>query len=152
MRARALWPSTSQVAAAAEAAKCHGTTRPLLLAVTVLTSLDDADLEAVGQSTPAEAQVVRLARLAQSCGMDGVVCSAREIEPIRAVCGADFVLVVPGIRPAGADHGDQKRVVTPAAAIKSGASCLVVGRPIVQAASPVQAASAILAEITEALE
>ena len=128
--------SNSQVTAATEAAEKHGTTRPLLLAVTVLTSLDDGDLEAVGQSTPAELQVVRLAKLAQSCGMDGVVCSAREIEPIRAACGPDFVLVVPGIRPAGADHGDQKRVVTPAAAMKSGATCLVVGRPIVQAASP----------------
>ena len=113
----------------------------------VLTSLDDSDLQAVGQSTPAEAQVVRLALLAQSCGMDGVVCSAKEIEPIRAACGASFVLCVPGIRPAGADHGDQKRVVTPAAAMQSGATCLVVGRPIVQAAEPAKAASDILAEI-----
>ena len=140
----------SQVAAAAEGAEKRGCTRPKLLAVTVLTSLDDADLAAVGQSTPAEAQVVRLAELAQSCGMDGVVCSAREIEPIRKACGKDFVLVVPGIRPAGADHGDQKRVVTPAAAITSGASCLVVGRPITQAADPQQAAAGILAEIAGA--
>ncbi|KOO31045.1 orotidine 5'-phosphate decarboxylase [Chrysochromulina tobinii] len=140
----------SQVAAAAEGAEKRGCTRPKLLAVTVLTSLDDADLAAVGQSTPAEAQVVRLAELAQSCGMDGVVCSAREIEPIRQACGKDFVLVVPGIRPAGADHGDQKRVVTPAAAITSGASCLVVGRPITQAADPQQAAAGILAEIAGA--
>ena len=90
------------VAAAAEAAEQCGCPRPKLLAVTVLTSLDDNDLAAVGQSTPAESQVVRLAELAQSCGMDGVVCSAREIEPIRKACGKDFILVVPGIRPAGA--------------------------------------------------
>lgn len=123
----------------------------MLLAVTVLTSLDDSDLEAVGQSTPAESQVVRLAKLAQSCGMDGVVCSSKEIESIRAACGADFILVVPGIRPAGAAHGDQKRVMTPAAAITSGASCLVVGRPIVQAEAPVEAAKAILDEIAGAV-
>lgn len=139
------------VAAASEAAAAAGTTKPLLLAVTVLTSLDDSDLEAVGQSTPAESQVVRLALLAQSCGMDGVVCSAKEIEPIRAACGPSFVLCVPGIRPAGADVGDQKRVVTPAAAIKSGATCLVVGRPITQAPEPVTAASDILTEINGAV-
>jgi orotidine-5'-phosphate decarboxylase len=139
-----------QVAAATDAAKASGNARPILLAVTVLTSLDDADLEAVGQSSPASAQVVRLATLAQQCGMDGVVCSAREIEPIRAACGSSFILVVPGIRPAGAEHGDQKRVVTPAAAMRSGASCLVVGRPIVQAADPMQAATDILGEIAGA--
>ena len=139
-----------QVAAATEAAEQRGCSRPKLLAVTVLTSLDDDDLTAVGQSVPAELQVVRLALLAQSCGMDGVVCSAREIEPIRKACGADFILVVPGIRPAGSDHGDQKRVVTPAAAITSGATCLVVGRPISQAAVPLQAATDILAEINGA--
>jgi len=135
------------VTAAAEGAEQAGVVRPLLLAVTVLTSLDDADLAAVGQSTPAAEQVVRLAKLAQACGMDGVVCSAREIEPIRAACGKDFILVVPGIRPAGASHGDQKRVVTPAAAISSGATCLVVGRPIVQADDPVKAAQNIVGEI-----
>uniref|UniRef100_A0A7S2HS71 Orotidine 5'-phosphate decarboxylase n=2 Tax=Haptolina brevifila TaxID=156173 RepID=A0A7S2HS71_9EUKA len=82
--------------------------------------------------------------------MDGVVCSAREIEPIRKACGAAFTLVVPGIRPAGSDHGDQKRVVTPGAAITSGATSLVVGRPISQAPEPVQAAAAILEEISAA--
>lgn len=138
------------MAAAAEGAEQRGCVRPKLLAVTVLTSLDDSDLSAVGQSTPAEVQVVRLAELAQSCGMDGVVCSAREIEAIRKACGKDFILVVPGIRPAGADTGDQKRVVTPAAAITSGASSLVVGRPISQAADPQKAASDILAEIAGA--
>ena len=137
-------------AAATAAAAEHGCARPRLLAVTVLTSLDDDDLAAVGQSPPASEQVVRLALLAQSCGMDGVVCSAREIEPIRKACGQDFLLIVPGIRPAGADHGDQKRVVTPSAAITAGASCLVVGRPISQAAEPVQAATSILEEIAAA--
>jgi orotidine-5'-phosphate decarboxylase len=141
-----------QVEAATEAARECGCTRPKLLAVTVLTSLDNTDLEAVGQSTPAEDQVVRLARLAQSCGMDGVVCSAREIVPIRTACGPDFILVVPGIRPAGADHGDQKRVVTPGAAITDGASCLVVGRPITQAADAVEAAKQILSEIGAAIK
>ena len=139
------------VAAATEGAAAANAPRPLLLAVTVLTSLDDSDLQAVGQSTPAESQVVRLALLAQSCGVDGVVCSAKEIEPIRAACGPSFVLCVPGIRPAGADHGDQKRVVTPAAAITSGATCLVVGRPIVQAAEPAKAAADILSEIQAAV-
>lgn len=139
------------VAAATEGAAAANAPRPLLLAVTVLTSLDDSDLQAVGQSTPAESQVVRLALLAQSCGVDGVVCSAKEIEPIRAACGPSFVLCVPGIRPAGADHGDQKRVVTPGAAITSGATCLVVGRPIVHAAEPAKAAADILSEINAAV-
>ena len=140
------------VAAATEAAEAGGYEKPLILAVTVLTSLDDADLDAVGQSTPASTQVVRLATLAQQCGMDGVVCSAKEIEPIRAACGNEFVLVVPGIRPAGAAHGDQKRVVTPAIAMTSGASCLVVGRPITQADEPSAAAKDILAEIAGAVK
>ena len=138
------------VAAAAEGAAAAGVPRPRLLAVTVLTSLDDADLAAVGQSTPAQAQVVRLATMAQAAGVDGVVCSAREIGPIREACGPDFLLVVPGIRPAGAAVGDQKRVVTPGEAMRAGASALVVGRPISQADSPPDAAAAILDEIREA--
>ena len=135
------------VAAATEGAAAANAPRPLLLAVTVLTSLDDSDLQAVGQSTPAESQVVRLALLAQSCGVDGVVCSAKEIEPIRAACGPSFVLCVPGIRPAGADHGDQKRVVTPRQARDDGASVLVIGRPISRAADPAQAAREIEATL-----
>ena len=95
---------------------------------------------------------MRLAKLAQECGMDGVVCSAREIAPIRAACGADFLLVVPGIRPAGSQVGDQKRVLTPAEAVKAGASSLVVGRPITQAAEPRQAAAAILEEANAAAQ
>ena len=104
------------------------------------------------QTPPAREQVVRLAKLAKECGMDGVVCSAREIAPIRAACGADFLLVVPGIRPAGSQVGDQKRVLTPAEAVKAGASSLVVGRPITQAAEPRQAAAAILEEANAAAQ
>ena len=138
------------VKAAAESAAALGVTRPKVLAVTVLTSMDDSDLTAVGMSTPAEQQVVRLATLAKASGVDGVVCSAREIEPIRAALGPDFLLIVPGIRPAGGAVGDQKRVVTPKVAMEAGASCLVVGRPITQADSPPQAAQAILDEIGSA--
>ena len=134
------------VAAASEAAEKHGVPRPRVIAVTVLTSMDDDDLSAVGQATPAEAQVVRLAKLAQSCGMDGVVCSACEIAPIRAACGPEFALVVPGIRPAGSAQGDQKRVMTPRDAMGAGATSLVVGRPITTADDPAAAARAIVAE------
>ena len=91
-------------------------------------------------------QVVRLAALAQQCGMDGVVCSAREIAPIRARCGDDFLLVVPGIRPAGGELGDQKRIMTPAEAMSAGATSLVVGRPITKAEDPAAAARAIVEE------
>ena len=138
-------------AAATEAAQAHGVPRPTQIAVTVLTSLDDSDLEAVGQKGPAESQVVRLAKLVQECGLDGVVCSSKEIGAIRAACGAEFVLVVPGIRPAGGELGDQKRVMTPADAMRAGATSLVVGRPITQAAEPVEAARAIVSEATGAV-
>ena len=132
--------------AAAEAAAKLGVPRPRVLAVTVLTSLDESDLEAVGQCTPVAEQVVRLAALAQQCGMDGVVCSAREIAPIRERCGDDFLLVVPGIRPAGGELGDQKRIMTPAEAMSAGATSLVVGRPITKAEDPADAARAIVEE------
>ncbi|KAG8466787.1 hypothetical protein KFE25_008166 [Diacronema lutheri] len=134
-------------AAAREGADAAGAPRPLVIAVTVLTSLDDADLGAVGQQPPVVEQVVRLARLAQSCGLDGVVCSAKELPAIRAACGDSFATIVPGIRPAGGDVADQKRVVTPAQAIADGASFLVVGRPITQASDPRQAALDILASL-----
>lgn len=133
-------------AAADESAK-HGLTRPLVLAVTVLTSLDAKDLGAVGVvSSPAD-QVKRLASLAQSCGLDGVVCSAEETTALRALCGSGFRLVVPGIRPQGAAIGDQKRVMGPAEALVAGADDLVIGRPITEAADPAQAVAAIVAEI-----
>jgi orotidine-5'-phosphate decarboxylase len=131
--------------AAAEAASTPGA--PRLLAVTVLTSMDAAELASVGVSDGADAQVLRLARLAKAAGINGLVCSAEEVAAVREAMGPDALLVVPGIRPAGADVGDQNRVATPAEAIARGASMLVVGRPVTQAADPARAAAAILAEI-----
>lgn len=128
-------------AAAEAAAKASPETR--LLGVTVLTSLDDGDLAAVGQQGPAAEQVVRLARLAQANGAHGVVCSPAEVAMLRREMGPDFDLVVPGIRPAGAAALDQKRVMTPADAIAAGATALVVGRPITGAADPAEAARSI---------
>lgn len=125
------------------AAKDACAPRTKLLAVTVLTSLDDDNLRSVGQATPAADQVKRLALLTQEAGLDGVVCSAHEINVLRAACGPDFALMVPGIRPAGADVGDQKRIMTPPDALKAGATHLVIGRPITQAPNPAQAARAI---------
>lgn len=133
--------------AAEEESDQLGITRPKVIAVTVLTSMDDGDLDAVGQKGPSTDQVVRLARLTQDCGLAGVVCSPREIAAIRAACGPDFTLVVPGIRPAGAAVGDQKRVMTPRQAIDAGADWLVIGRPITGAPDPVAAAREILREL-----
>ncbi|MBR9910093.1 MAG: orotidine-5'-phosphate decarboxylase [Gammaproteobacteria bacterium] len=110
--------------------------KPLLIAVTVLTSMESADLQALGVANSAAEQVQLLARLAQSSGMDGVVCSAREASSLRAELGAGFCLVTPGIRPADAAADDQRRVVTPADAIRAGSHYLVVGRPITQAPDP----------------
>ncbi len=135
------------VAAAREAAEDAEVPRPLVLAVTVLTSLDEPDLQAVGQRGPVEDQVRRLAALARDCGLDGVVCSPREIAAIRADCGPGFVLVVPGVRPAWAERGDQKRVMSPAEALAAGADYLVIGRPITAAPDPAEAARRIAAEM-----
>ena len=133
----------------AAAAKA-GRPAPKLIAVTVLTSLDAGALAAIGfAGTPREA-AVRLASLARDAGLDGVVCSPEEIAAIRAACGRDFLLVVPGVRPAGAAPGDQKRVATPADAVRAGADLLVVGRPITGAADPAAAARAIALEIAAA--
>jgi orotidine-5'-phosphate decarboxylase len=133
--------------AAADAAADAGATRPKVIGVTVLTSLDDADLAATGVASRASDQVVRLARLAKASGLNGVVCSAREIEPLRRALGSDFMLVVPGIRPAGAAAGDQKRVMTPREALALSADILVIGRPITEAADPAHAARAIRDEL-----
>ena len=130
------------VAAAEEAAS-----RPLLLGVTVLTSLDDRDLVAVGVPGAVTDQVLRLADLAQACGLDGVICSPLEIAALRRRVDPGFRLVVPGIRPAGTDTGDQKRTLGPAEALARGADALVIGRPITGAPDPAAAAALIAAEI-----
>lgn len=129
-----------------QAAQLH-VAKPGLLAVTVLTSLDDAALLAVGQQTPVADQVVRLAKITAKAGLSGVVCSGHEIGLLREHLGPDFVLMVPGIRPASTDTQDQKRVMTPEQALTTGATHLVIGRPITGAADPAQAASAILATL-----
>jgi orotidine-5'-phosphate decarboxylase len=123
--------------------------RPRLLGITVLTSLDDGDLAAVGQRGPIAEQVRRLAALAQENGLDGVVCSPREIAALRDLCGPDFLLVVPGIRPDWATADDQKRVLTPAEAVAAGADHLVIGRPITGATDPLAAAQRIVAELSK---
>lgn len=139
----------AMIRAAVEAAK-GSRVKPLILAVTVLTSLDDGDLKAIGVEDDTGSQVLRLARLAQDNGADGVICAAPEIEMLRQACGPDFKLVVPGIRPKGAAAGDQKRVMTPGEAFRRGADHLVIGRPITDAADPEAAARAIARELLEA--
>ena len=132
---------------AREAAAAASLTAPKVIAVTILTSLDAAALAGVGLSgTPREA-ALRLALLARSSGLDGVVCSPEEVAAIRSACGPDFLLVVPGIRPAGSAAADQKRIATPAAAARAGADLLVIGRPITGAPDPAAAARAIAREI-----
>ena len=128
---------------AAEEAEKHGHTKPWVTGVTILTSLDDSDLAAIGVTDPVADQVARLAALAAKNGLDGMVCSPREITLARAATNPDFKLVVPGIRPVGAAVGDQKRVMTPFDAVTAGADILVIGRPITEAADPAAAARAI---------
>jgi orotidine-5'-phosphate decarboxylase len=119
----------------------------LVLGVTILTSLDDAELQRIGfAGTPVE-NAVRLARLSKSSGLRGVVASPLEIAPIRDACGKDFVILTPGIRPAGADAGDQRRTMTPREAIAAGADYIVVGRPITSAADARSAALRIVEEM-----
>jgi orotidine-5'-phosphate decarboxylase len=124
---------------------------PVLLAVTVLTSMDTAQMQAVGMSNSASQQVELLAQMGMAAGMRGFVCSPQEVAALRALTGPEGVLVTPGIRPADAAVADQKRIATPAEALRQGASYLVVGRPITQAPDPHQAAKAILAEMAGAL-
>lgn len=133
---------------AASAAVASSANRPLLIGVTLLTSLDAQDLRDIGIAATVEEQVVRLAALAQRSGLDGVVCSAREARSLRARFGPDFCLVTPGIRPAGAASQDQSRTMAPAAALHAGADYLVIGRPITQAPDPLAALEAIQAEIS----
>ncbi|MCL5041105.1 MAG: orotidine-5'-phosphate decarboxylase [Gammaproteobacteria bacterium] len=121
--------------------------RPLLTAVTVLTSLEQEDLLEVGVDIEPMVQVQRLARLTQDCGLDGVVCSAREAKALRGALNDDFLLVTPGIRPEDASADDQKRIVTPVQALENGSSYLVIGRPITRAENPASALSSILATL-----
>jgi orotidine-5'-phosphate decarboxylase len=138
--------------AAARAALQGVDNPPELLAVTVLTSMDDIQLGSAGISRSPADQVELLARMGMGAGIKGFVCSPQEVSALRALTGPGGVLVVPGIRPAGADIGDQKRIATPADALRQGASYLVVGRPITQAPDPAEAAEGILKEMAEALE
>jgi orotidine-5'-phosphate decarboxylase len=138
--------------AVTEAAEREGLARPAVIAVTALTSADAATLAEVGVMAEPREQVARLARLAAACGLDGVVASPQEVELVRSVVARqDFVLVTPGVRPLGVDAHDQKRVMTPAAAVRAGADYLVVGRAILDADNPRRAAQSILEEMRGAL-
>ncbi len=130
-----------------KAAKAACPPETKLLAVTLLTSLDEQAIGEIGYHGSVRERVIGLAKLTQEAGLDGVVCSSHEIEAIREACGDDFILMVPGIRPAGSDTGDQKRVMTPKDALDKGATHLVIGRPISQSADPKQAALDILASV-----
>ena len=121
--------------------------RPLLIAVTVLTSMSAEDLDDIGVAGAPADQVLRLARLTQACKLDGVVCSAHEASMLRNNLGADFRLVTPGIRPAGSEAGDQRRVMTPVEALRAGATDLVIGRPITAATDPLAALKQIQSDI-----
>jgi orotidine-5'-phosphate decarboxylase len=133
--------------AARETAEVEKVETPLLLGVTVLTSLKSAELDEVGMKPDVAGQVLRLAGLAKAAGMDGVVCSPQEIEIIRKEHGRDLLIVTPGIRPAWAAAQDQKRIMTPAEAVQKGADYLVIGRPITGAASPQEAFARIVEEL-----
>ncbi|MBK6846463.1 MAG: orotidine-5'-phosphate decarboxylase [Proteobacteria bacterium] len=136
--------------AAADRAAAAGLRRPRLLAVTALTSLPDAELAEIGILDGRTAQVLRLARLAQACGLDGVVCSVAEAAAVRAACGAGLLIVTPGVRPAHSTADDHAQVDTPSAARAAGATHVVVGRPIYEATAPAAAAAAIAAELLRA--
>ncbi|MDA8123005.1 MAG: orotidine-5'-phosphate decarboxylase [Deltaproteobacteria bacterium] len=139
----------AMLSAAAGAAAGTGTT---ILAVTVLTSLDDADLSSIGFSLPTEKAVERLAGIAVDAGIGGIVCSAKEVAAIRRMVGKNVVLVTPGVRLPEDSAGDQKRVVTPSEAIRAGADYIVVGRPITRAADPVAAARKFAADMARAIK
>jgi len=137
----------AMIAAARRAAEAAGAARPILLAVTVLTSMDAEQLGVVGVAGGPAQQVLRLARMAMDSGADGLVCSPREVSLIRDALGEGPLLVVPGIRPAGSAADDQARIATPEDAIAAGADWIVVGRPITEAADPAAAARAITASL-----
>ena len=137
--------------AAETAAKQSGLSKPLLLAVTVLTSLKQEQLKEIGMDDRVGEQVLRLARLAKENGMDGVVCSPQEIDIIKGEFGQDFLVISPGIRPTWAAAQDQKRILTPAKAIAKGVDYMVIGRPITQASSPAEAFLRIAEELNRAV-
>lgn len=132
---------------AAVKARNESGARTKLLGVTVLTSLDDAAVQGIGFPRSASAQVKHFVELAVEAGLDGVVCSPQELPLVRQLAGPDFVTMVPGIRPAGSDAGDQKRIMTPREAAAAGAHCLVIGRPITGAEDPAGALGKVLAEL-----
>ena len=137
--------------AVAEVSEREGIPKPLIIAVTVLTSADDSTLAEAGFSSNTEDQVKRMARLASSSGLDGVVASPHEVKLVReTVMQRDFVIVTPGVRPAGAAHDDQRRVMTPSEAVRAGADYLVVGRAILKATDPARAAEEIIKEMEQA--
>ncbi|GIU17200.1 MULTISPECIES: orotidine-5'-phosphate decarboxylase [unclassified Shewanella] len=129
--------------AAKRALEQYGDKAPLLIAVTVLTSMSDEELKLLGINVPASEHVLRLAALTKQAGLDGVVCSAQESSLLKAQFGQDFKLITPGIRPVGSDNGDQHRVMTPPQALAAGSDYLVIGRPITKAADPLKALQAI---------
>ena len=133
-----------------EESKRLGIEPPKLIAVTILTSLGDEEVEAIGYSKSAKDMVELLGKLTKKAGLDGVVCSPLEASIIRDACGDDFARVTPGVRPSGGDKGDQKRVTTPKMALQGGSTYIVVGRPITQADDVVGAAKAIVNEMEEA--
>jgi len=135
--------------AAEAASEKTGLPRPLLLGVTILTSLKSRELADIGMTADTEAQVLRLARLSRQAGLDGAVCSPWEIDLIKEECGRDFLVVTPGIRPAWAAAQDQKRIMTPAQAIRRGADYIVIGRPVTKAESPSGAFGTIIKELEE---
>jgi orotidine-5'-phosphate decarboxylase len=130
-----------------EYAQKIGLERPLLIAVTILTSMGNEDLKQIGINIDVETEVLKLAELAKRAGLDGIVCSAREVKKIKETLGEDFLTVTPGIRPAWASKDDQKRIVTPADAVKLGTDYMVIGRPITRADNPEKVAKKILEEV-----
>lgn len=140
------------VQAAEEAGARHGRARPKIVGVTVLTSLDARAIEEIGEQGPLSDLALRRAQLAKAAGLDGVVCSPLEVKSVKAAGGPSFLAVTPGIRPAGAEMGDQARAASPEMALQCGADMLVVGRPILAAPDPLAAARRILAQIEAALK
>ncbi|MEH8020805.1 MULTISPECIES: orotidine-5'-phosphate decarboxylase [Rheinheimera] len=141
---------SKMMSAARESLISYGTDKPYLIAVTVLTSMEQGDLTELGINLTPEQQVLKLATLTHSAGLDGVVCSAQEAVLLKRQFGKDFCLVTPGIRPASSEQDDQKRVMTPAQALSAGVDYMVIGRPITKAAKPLDALNAIVQEILNA--